>query len=303
MSNLKLQMNKFGLKIKKNAPELLVGMGIGISVTGTIFACKATLKVGDILSNRDEELDLLEEQVNDPANKEKLEEAGYDEKAYKKERASVKRDYIYRVAKVYAPSAGLVLGGIGLILGGMGVLKSRETAALSTATAIASSFEAYRSRVSNKYGEKIEHDIYTNKHEEEIETEELDKEGKPKKKKVVMADAPNVYARWYNPENQYWENDPSYNVSTLLQTQQFMNDKLNAKGHLFLNEVYDELALPRSKEGAIAGWIKNGNGDGYVDFGLPVDVEMRRMLLTDPKTRKEGFLLDFNVDGLIFDLI
>ncbi len=68
-----------------------------------------------------------------------------------------------------------------------------------------------------------------------------------------------------------------------------------------MNEVYDALDIPRSKEGAVVGWVISDDGDNFVDFGL-YNVE-------NPKTRDfvngyEGaILLDFNVDGVIYDLI
>ena len=47
--NLKLKVNRFGLKVKKYSPEILIGVGIVGTVASGIMACKATLKVNDIL--------------------------------------------------------------------------------------------------------------------------------------------------------------------------------------------------------------------------------------------------------------
>ena len=39
---------------------------------------------------------------------------------------------------------------------------------------------------------------------------------------------------------------------------------------MFLNEVYDMLWIPRSKAGAVVGWILSANGetDNFVNFGV-----------------------------------
>jgi hypothetical protein len=66
------------------------------------------------------------------------------------------------------------------------------------------------------------------------------------------------------------------------------------------------LGLPRTSAGAVVGWVKNNDpeviGDGFIDFDLYNPYN---------STNREGFnnlkqsslLLDFNVDGIIFELI
>jgi len=49
------------------------------------------------------------------------------------------------------------------------------------------------------------------------------------------------------------------------------------------------LGFERTKEGSVVGWVMD-NGDDYVDFGM-LDLW------------KNGYLLDFNVDGVIYDLL
>ena len=96
----------------------------------------------------------------------------------------------------------------------------------------------------------------------------------------------------------------------LRRQQDYANEVLKSRGHLFLNEVYDMLGIPRTKAGQVVGWIyneDNPNGDNYVDFGI-YDLSN---LSDSQKERKMAFvngqeysiLLDFNVDGPIYDLI
>lgn len=108
------------------------------------------------------------------------------------------------------------------------------------------------------------------------------------------------YARFFDECSPEWSNDPEYNKMFLHSQQQFANEKLKSKGHLYLNEVYDMLGLPRSRSGAIVGWIydpeNNKAGDNFVDFGI--------YTVADPKFvngYERSVLLDFNVDGLIID--
>lgn len=100
-----------------------------------------------------------------------------------------------------------------------------------------------------------------------------------------------------------YHKDAEYNLMFLRRQQDWANEKLKSKGHLFLNEVYDMLGIPRSKAGQIVGWIyneKNPIGDNYVDFGIYNNNEINRAFVNG---YEKAILLDFNVDGPIYDLI
>lgn len=109
------------------------------------------------------------------------------------------------------------------------------------------------------------------------------------------------YARLFDGVSAAWTNDPECNKRFLLQQQYYANEKLRARGYLFLNEVYDMLDLSRTKAGQVIGWIYNMDnpvGDNYVDFDL-----------FNPRNRdfvngyEKSVLLDFNVDGNILEYI
>ena len=88
----------------------------------------------------------------------------------------------------------------------------------------------------------------------------------------------------------------------LRRQQDYANEMLKTKGHLFLNEVYDMLGFQRTKLGQIAGWVyENPNGDGYIDFGIyDIHDQTKRDFVNG---YERSIWLDFNVDGNILDLI
>lgn len=112
------------------------------------------------------------------------------------------------------------------------------------------------------------------------------------------------YAKLFDDSCIGWTKDPEYNMNFLKCQQNYCNDKLKAKGHLFLNEVYDMLGIPRSKAGAVVGWVydeKNPIGDNFVDFGLFDSNDERNSDFINGY--KNTAILDFNVDGNILNYI
>ena len=83
--------------------------------------------------------------------------------------------------------------------------------------------------------------------------------------------------------------------------QTFFNDLLLSRGHLFLNEVYDQIGIDRTKAGQVVGWVVSKDGDNFVDFGLfDGSTQEKRMFVNG---HENSVLLDFNVDGVIYDKI
>ena len=108
------------------------------------------------------------------------------------------------------------------------------------------------------------------------------------------------YARFFDENSHIWSGEAEHDLMFLRMQEQYANDLLKRRGHLFLNEVYDMLGIARSVEGQVVGWIydeNNTNGDNYVDFGIG-KFNTPILKIVD-KVNKTSILLDFNVDGNI----
>ena len=90
----------------------------------------------------------------------------------------------------------------------------------------------------------------------------------------------------------------------VIQRQNYWNDRLKRKGHVFLNEVRESLGLDRVPEGQMVGWIYDPNDserDNYIDFGIyDVYSEANRRFANG---LERSVLIDVNVDGTIYDKI
>lgn len=97
-----------------------------------------------------------------------------------------------------------------------------------------------------------------------------------------------------------WSPNPDYSEAFLRNIQNYFNDLLRTRGHVFLNEVLDQIGLERTPAGAVCGWVK-GAGDDYIDFGYMEGFIRDRKL--DSDLCRKNIHLNFNVDGLIWNMI
>lgn len=288
--------SKAVMKLKKHSPEILVVAGIAGTVVSAILACKATTKVAEILDETKGTLDTIHEGMETGA----INGQEYTNEDGKKDTVVVYAQTGMKLAKLYGPA--IILGTLSItsILASNNILRKRNVALGAAYAAIDKSFKKYRGRVIERFGEQVDTELKYGIKAKKFEEIEVDPEtGKEKKvKKTVMVADPNLqsdYAVYFDSKSRNYETNPDYNRMFLKAQQAFANDKLQTRGHLFLNEVLDDLDLPRTPAGQIVGWTKDGP-DGYVNFRI-VEVERE----TEDGRHEPALLLDFNVEGNIWE--
>jgi len=289
-------INKTTMTLKKHSPEILVVAGVVGAVASAVIACKATTKVGKITEEAKDTIDAIHE-----AEKNGVTPAG---ETYTKEDAQKELAVTYiqtgvKYAKLYAPA--VILGSLSVtsILASNNILRKRNIALGAAYAAIDKSYKEYRGRVIERFGEQVDQELKYNIKAKKFEEVETDPEtGKQKKvKKTVMVADPNLqsdYAVYFDNKSRNYETNMDYNRMFLKAQQQYANDKLQARGHVYLNEVLDDLDLPRTPAGQIVGWTKDGP-DGYINFRI-IEVERE----TEDGRHEPALLLDFNVEGNIW---
>lgn len=308
-------LSKTSFQLKKHSPEILVVAGVIGVVTSAVMACKATTKVDKIVENTKNDIDGVH-----TATETGITKAG---EAYSVEDSKKDLTLIYiqtgvKFAKLYGPS--VVLGALSItsILASNNILRKRNVALGAAYAAIDKGFKEYRSRVIERFGEEVDRELKYNfkakKFDETVIDEETGKEKKVKKNGFVVSPADiSGYARFFEKYTQdedgnsilnpHWESNNEYNLMFIKAQERYANDLLKAKKRVFLNEVYEMLGLPRTKAGQIVGWIydpENPKGDNYIDFGLYSD----NLSYSDYVNGfDQAILLDFNVDGNIWDLM
>jgi hypothetical protein len=306
--NIKQIGGVIGFTLKKYSPEILTGVGITGTIASAILACKATLKCEALLDEHSEKIEKIEQCVE-------LAEEGkmtYTKEDERKDRVVTKVQTATNFVKLYGPSVTLMGASVGCILGAHHIMSKRNVALMAAYKLVEETFSKYRGRVVQELGESRDaHFRYGTDTVEDIETV-VDEEGKKKKVKhereevgpnmnltgfsrVFEEDKPDQYGGWTGSTQ--WSKNHEANLTFLSFKQQYFNDMLVSRGFVTVNDVLDELGFPRTEAGMIAGWrYKGTRGDGYISF-QPKGIDGNWAYGKDG----DGIILDFNIDGCIFD--
>lgn len=291
-----------GLKLKKHSPEIFLALGI-VSFGGTVvLACKATLSADDILEHHKKKM----KDINEAA---KIAEENPDD--YEYDTTIMKRDKTIQTfhtgvafAKLYGPAVAMGIISIGCILVSRNIMQKRYLTMVAAYESTKSLFETYRKRVIEREGAIMDrHYMYGTELDMRTEKATLT-DGTEVSISSPIAEKPNTLvipdddtARWFEVGNPYWDSNRDYAIFALRSRQNYCNDLLKSRGHIFLNEVYDSLGFPHTQLGAMVGWIL-GSGDDCVDFGMWKPENSGFINGTDDKV-----LITFNHDGVIIDKI
>ena len=304
---IKKMINKVKFNVVKHSPEILMGIGIAGVVTSTVLACRSTLKVKDILEDKDTNMNNVKEVLAEGRE-------DYTEEDARKDKTIIMTTTAIRIMKLYAPSVIIGAGSIACLLESHNVMRNRNAGLAAALAATTESFKQYRERVTAKYGDEVDKEMRYG-----IKKEKKEKDGKKTKEDIVVGcDEKELsgYARYFNESNINWTDDPQYNMMFLRQNQNWANDKLISQGYLYLNDVYDALGFPKTKAGQVVGWVydpkNNERGDNYIDFGIyDLNVRGYRDEMANDTIAEErqdfingyrnSILLDFNVDGNIWE--
>lgn len=277
------------LQSRKHSPTFLFAAGVTGVTCSTVLACRATLKLEDVLTRAQHDLAIAKE----------LEHEDYSDQDRKKDTAIIYVRSAVAVGTLYAPAVLVGAASISALTASHAILSRRNVALTAAYAALEKGFSEYRERVIEKYGEEEDRKLRY-----EMETVIVD-DDKGVAKPVLRAapGAESIYARFFDPFSKSWSKEPEYNLLFLKAQQNYANDLLRSRGHVFLNEVYDMLGIERSQAGQVVGWVisKNSNrGDNFIDFGIFDGDNSSRDFVNG---REGSILLDFNVDGVIWDKI
>lgn len=273
-----------GLVLSKHAPTILTAAGTAGFIGTTILASKATLKVEETVA---EEAALLVK-VHEAHEDGKL-----DDKDALHDKVVLYTRMTTKLAKLYAPALILGAASIASLVTGHGIMLKRNASLAAAYAAVDQAFKTYKKKVEAKFGKDAVIDALISTTEEDLTKDELTMEA------IAAVDGVSPYGVIFDETNNNWSADEDLSMLHLKCQQQYANDILQTRGHIFLNEVYKMLGFPHTPAGAVTGWVK-GNGDDFVDFNIFEGTFEGE----DEKGRTvTKWALDFNVDGVMYDKI
>lgn len=305
-TNATRAFHRVGFKIKKHSPEILVVSGVVGGVVSAVMACKATTKINFVLEETKRQIDIVHEGVENGEVQGYMDngEVGmvpYTAEDAKKDTAIVYGKTAMKFAKLYGPSVALGTLAVASVLAGHNMLRKRNLALAAAYQVVDTGFKQYRNNVVERFGEQMDRELKYNIKAKEIEETVVDKKGKEKvvKKTIEVGDpSRSPYTFCFDETSSCWVRDAESNKFFLARQQDYANERLKAKGHMFLNEVLDMLGLPRCRAGQHVGWVydeANPTGDNYIDFGVfDIHCEAARNFVNG---LEKSVWLNFNVDG------
>ena len=154
---------------------------------------------------------------------------------------------------------------------------------------------SYRDRDRAEVGEEKDDELYSDPKLETVKVK--DKDGNVKDLDVEIDDAGGYKFLFDEVTSNNWSSDPGYNRIFLQAQENYANDMLASRGHVFLNDIFDGLGMERTAAGAVVGWIAEEGA--HVDFGLRnPGYEPNDLFWADEEA---SIRLNFNVQGVIFD--
>lgn len=287
------KLSKPMLRLRKVSPQLMFGAGV-VGVLGAgVLACRATLKIDEVLEQATDRELKIQKLTHDEVD-------GYEHDKYDRHMAHAKAKLILDMAKLYAPAVGVATISVALLTGSHVVLNRRNAAGAAAYATLDQAYKQFQQRVEDKYGpeeaDKLRQGVSVV--EETVATES----GKNKTVKHDRAAGFSPYAQLFTEGNVNWRPEGHNNWFFLNSQERYWNDHLQTHGYVFLNDVYKSLGLEPTRAGQVVGWVAGETkGDGYISFGIN-DNERSERVRDFMTGAEESVWLDFNVDGMVLDL-
>ena len=310
-------VSEIATKAWKAGPKVAFVTGLVGSGVSLYLMWKAAKKHDETVAAVVEDIETVHKQ--DPRNEEN--ESAIPLPDYRKELVKTYIRAGFKLGKLYAPAVVTELVSVGLMGLGYEKLEDRYLSTLAVATLTEHAFTKYRNNVIDILGEDADNEFRFGLRDKDFEVPDLDKNGEPKtdkngevktkkvREKVLdeELDCYSTYARIFdaNHTKQFDGGQEGmatswYNREFLMKQQNYFNMLLKYRPNhtVFLNEVYVALGYEPTKAGQAAGWHYDPEyptGDNEIIF-VPIE-------FYDEKYEAKSVILDFNVDGVVWDFL
>lgn len=304
MNAITKMCNNVIFAMKRNAPTILLWVGIGTGAACVGKACYDTAKkTVPLLAKAKDDISEVKASVS---GEESVTEGTLAEA--KKKQMDICLRTAGKLGLIYMPSAALGLVSVASLITSHNIAHKRILGLSAAYAALDGTFNTYRNGVIDKYGKTEDYELFNGIKTETVEKEVTDENGEvhkitEEKKVVTVNPETNIYTRFFDRANMDWDDDPDIRRLFLEAKERTANMMLENRGYLLLNDVYKLLGFPATRAGYSVGWLRNDdenpNHHGYVSFGWKdISDSYSRALLNG---YEECVILNFNVEGPILD--
>lgn len=293
-------LSRLHAKTGGKATDILMWAGTGLVIGGTVWACKKTLELPEILeAHKTEKADILAATVAEDENGSSEENT---KRFHRKELRKLRLRTTGKIVKLYALPATVEAIGLMDMHGANQTLKIVNTELTGTVAVLSTAIERIREGIREEGGEELEEKILHGGYEEKevVKVDENGEEHVETMKIYKRGAMPSPYARWFCfGEAEGAEESIEYNESFLEKQQQFLPSYLRFNRKVFLNDVYRMLGIKESVAGNHVGWVYDPqapSGDNTIDLRIQ---KVCREKEGHPGEWEIVFLIDPNVDGEI----
>lgn len=260
---LRLAVRRSGFFLKRYAPQILVGTGVAGFAATAVVSGKAALKAKDILDEKDNQLDLIE-QVKDEHGDD------YSEQDYEQDKKIVKTQTTWKLIKTFFPPVTLGAASAALIFGGHHMMGRRAAAALASAYEAQKKLNKYRENVVEQLGGEVDQKLAQGLKLDRLETSENLKKLEEEQKKLPVPEKDPNYeiVEWTFCEETCgsrfgwggtWKPDPTLILTKLYDAYNFAEGRLKTDHVLEINDILkDEFGASKITKGNL-GFICDEN--------------------------------------------
>lgn len=271
---------------RKKGPDIMVVAGTLFMVGGAIVAAIKAPEVKEIIEGAEDNLNGIKE-IHEHGNFVEKNDEGrevvvpYDDAAYRKDVVMCYAKTAGAIVKTMAIPIGMEAAGAFMNLRGHGMIRGQLTATAASLAAVTADRDRLMEKVKEKLGGKEADKLYYNA--KTTKDEVVDENGKKSKvENIVIASAEDLgpYDFFFDEDVPGFVSSSAYNNKQLQDIQDYLNDRLQINGHLFVNEIYTEFKKKHVPSGQIDGYLYDGvEYFDKVDFGLdePINERFRKL--------------------------
>lgn len=164
-----------------------------------------------------------------------------------------KREIVFELGKAVALPAVVGAASVCAVSLSYFIMNNRVKNLSSALSTVVAEAAYYRQKYVKENGEEKAKEFFTPTHEEKVMVK--GKNGKEKEEVHQVTDKiDSIWGAWFTDSSEYCKDDHGYNLAYIAAKEEIIQNKLFRNGYVVLNDIFDNLGLPRTRMGNTLGF-------------------------------------------------